>query len=108
MYIVSLNLLDSDLVSSAKEAASNYMYNMQNNSDVTGVTGATVTMGKNKEYTAYQVYMYYPSDSTYLIAYWFESEDGKIRYIALEEPEELSGVKITDYLYIPESFSLSK
>jgi len=108
VYIVSLNLLDSELVSSAKEAATNYMYNMQNNSDVTGVTGATVTIGKNKEYTAYQVYMYYPSDSTYLITYWFESEDGKIRYIALEGPEELSGVKITDYLYIPESFSLSK
>ena len=108
VYIVSLNLLDSDLVSSAKEAASNYMYNMQNNSDVTGVTGATVSIGKNKEYTAYQVYMYYPSDSTYLITYWFESEDGNIRYIALEGPEELSGVKITDYLYIPESFSLNK
>lgn len=53
------------------------MYNMQNNSDVTGVTGATVTIGKNKEYTSYQVYMYYPSDSIYLITYWFESEDGK-------------------------------
>jgi len=107
VYIVSLNVLDSGTVSSAKEAASNYMYNMQNNSNVTGVTGATVTIGKNKEYTAYQVYMYYPSDSTYLITYWFETEDGKIRYIALEGPEELSGVKITDYLYIAESFSLT-
>ena len=106
VYIVSLNVLEG--TSSAKDYASNYMYNKQNSSDVTGVTGATVTIGKNKEYTAYQVYMYYPSDSTYLVTYWFEAEDGKIHYIALEGPQELDGVKITDYLYIPESFSLKK
>ena len=106
VYIVSLNVLEG--TSSAKDYASNYMYNKQNSSDVTGVTGATVKIGKNKEYTAYQVYMYYPSDSTYLVTYWFEAEDGKIHYIALEGPQELNGVKITDYLYIPESFSLKK
>ena len=104
VYIVSLNILDGQY--SAKEYASNYMYNKQNSNEVTGVTGATVTIGKNKEYTAYQVYMYYPSDSTYLVTYWFEADDGKVHYIALEGPQELSGVKITDYLYIPESFSL--
>ena len=106
VYIVSLNILNGQ--NSAKEYASNYMYNKQNSSDVTGVTGATVTIGKNKKYTAYQVYMYYPSYSTYLVTYWFEAEDGKVHYIALEGPQELSGVKITDYLYIPESFSLEK
>lgn len=107
VYIVSLNYFE-DSRYTAKEYASNYMYNKKNSSDVTGVTGATVQIGKNKEYTAYQVYMYYPSDGTYLVTYWFEAEDGKVHYIALEGPEELSGVKITDYLYIPESFSLNK
>lgn len=107
VYIVSLNYFE-DSQYTAKEYASNYMYNKQNSSDVTGVTGATVQIGKNKEYTAYQVYMYYPSDGTYLVTYWFEAEDGKVHYIALEGPEELSGVSITDYLYIPESFSLNK
>mgnify|MGYP004566698081 FL=1 len=106
VYVVSLNILNGQ--NSSKEYASNYMYNKQNSSDVTGVTGATVTIGKNKKYTAYQVYMYYPSYSTYLVTYWFEAEDGKVHYIALEGPQELSGVKITDYLYIPESFSLEK
>lgn len=106
LYIVSLNTLDA--TRTAKEYASNYMYNKQNSSEVIGVTGATVTIGKNKEYTAYQVYMYYPSDSTYLVTYWFEAGDGKVHYIALEGPQELDGVKITDYLYIPESFSLKK
>ena len=107
LYIVSLNYFE-DSEYTAKELASNYMYNKQNSSDVTGVTGATVQIGKNKEYTAYQVYMYYPSDGTYLVTYWFEAEDGKVHYIALEGPEELSGVSITDYLYIAESFSLNK
>lgn len=107
IYIVSLNYLEANGYS-AKDYASNYMYNKKNSGEVTGVTGATVKIGKNKEYTAYQVYMYYPSDNTYLVTYWFEAEDGKIHYIALEGPEELSGVKITDYLYIPESFSLKK
>lgn len=107
VYIVSLDYFE-DGEYTAKDYASNYMYNKLNSSDVTGVTGATVNIGKNKEYTAYQVYMYYPSDGTYLVTYWFEAEDGKVHYIALEGPEELSGVKITDYLYIPESFSLNK
>ena len=103
-YIITLNILDNQY--SAKQYASNYMYNKKNSSDVTDVTGATVTIGKDKKYTAYQVYMYYPSDSTYLVTYWFEAEDGKVHYIALEGPKELNGVKITDYLDIPESFSL--
>ena len=106
VYIVSLDVLENNQYS-AKELASNYLYNKKNDSNVTGVTGATVTIGKNKQYTAYQVYMYYPSDGTYLITYWFDAEDGKAHYIALEGPGELSGVKLTDYLYIPESFSLN-
>lgn len=107
IYIVSLNVLE-DTTYTAKEYASNYMYNKQNDSSVSGVTGATVQIGRNKEYTAYQVYMYYPRDNTYLITYWFEAEDGKTHYIALEGPEKLNDKNITDYLYIAESFSLSK
>lgn len=104
VYIVTLDIVDGQ--STAKEYASNFMYNKQNSNEVTDVTGATVTIGKNRKYTAYQVYMYYPSDSTYLVTYWFEAEDGKVHYISLEGPSELSGVKLTDYTYIPESFSL--
>ena len=106
VYIVSLNTVNG--TGTAKDYANNFMSNKQNSSEVTGVTGATVKIGKNKEYTAYQVYMYYPSDATYLVTYWFEAEDKKVHYIALEGPKELDGVKITDYLYIPESFSLKK
>ena len=107
LYIVTLNYFE-DSTHTAKEYASNYLYNKQNSNDVKGVTGATVKIGKNKQYTAYQVYMYYPLDKVYLITYWFEAEDGKVHYIALEGPSELNGMQITDYLYIAESFSLNK
>ena len=82
------------------------MYNMKQSEEVTGVTGSTIKIGKNKEYTAYQVYMLYQKEGVYLATYWFETEDGVVRYIALEGPAELNGVKLTDYLHIAESFSL--
>ena len=105
-FIVSLNSLEKQY--SAKEYASNFMYKMQNSSEVTDVNGATVTIGKNKQYTAYQVYMYYPSLSIYLITYWFEAEDNKVHYISLEGPGDLNGKGINDFLFIPESFQLTK
>lgn len=108
VYIVTMDYIREDTTHTAKEYAQSFLYQKKNDSNVSGATGATVKIGKNKEYTAYQVYMYYPSDGTYLVTYWFESEDGVIRYLALEGPTELSGTKITDYLHIPESFSLNK
>ena len=101
-YIITLDYMDDNQYT-AKDYASNFMYNMQNDSSVTDVTGATVTIGKNKEYTAYQVYMYYPADAVYLVTYWFEAEDGKTHYIALEGPSD-----VVNYTYIPESFRLTK
>lgn len=107
IFIVSLNCIEGNQYT-AKEYASNFMYNMMNSSQAADVTGATVLIGKNKEYTAYQVYMYYPSENIFLITYWFDAGDGKVRYIALEGPAEVDGMKISDYLYIAESFSLTK
>lgn len=104
-FIISLNVID-DNTYTAKEYASNYYYNKQNDTDITGLSSATVKIGKNKEYTAYQVYMYYPDDATYLVTYWFEAEDGYTHYIALEGPEKLGDTKITDLTVIPESFRL--
>ena len=103
-----MDYIREDTTHTVKEYAQSYMYQKKNDPTVSGVTGSTVKIGKNKEYTAYQVYMYYPSDGTYLVTYWFKTEDEVIRYLALEGPAELSGTKITDYTYIPESFSLNK
>ena len=101
--IVTLNVREG---TNAKGYATSFMTYMQNSNEVDNVTIATVKIGKNKEYEAYQVYMYYPSDDIYLITYWFSAEDGKTHYISLEGKKEVDGVKLTDYLYIPESFSL--
>ena len=48
------------------------------------------------------------NDDVYLITYWFSAEDGKTHYISIEGKKEINGVKLTDYMYIPESFSLNK
>ena len=106
-YIVTIDYIREEGYT-AKQLASNFLYQMQQSTEVTGVKGATVKIGKNKEYTAYQVYMLYPEDGIYLITYWFETEDKEIRYLALEGPTESNGVKLTDYLYVPESYSIKK
>ncbi len=108
VYIVTMDYIREDATLTAKEYAKKFLAQKKNDPSVSNVAGNTVKIGKNKEYTAYQVYMYFVSDGTYLVTYWFETEDGVIRYLALEGPTELSGTKITDYLYIPESFSLNK
>lgn len=108
VYIVSMDYIRESTTYTAKEYAQSYMYQKKNDPTVSGVTGSTVRIGKNKEYSSYQIYMYYPNDGTYLVTYWFQSEDGVIRYLTLEGPTELSGTKITEYLHIPESFTLNK
>ena len=108
LYIVTMDYVRDNQGYTAKELAQSYLSQMKNSSEVSNPTGSTSYIGKNKEYKAYQVYMYYPSDGTYLVTYWFDTGDGVVRYLALEGPAELSGVKITDYLYIIESFSLNK
>ncbi len=108
VYIVILDYVKESNNFTAKQMAQNFLNGMKSSTEVAGVTGSTVKIGKNQEYLAYQVYMYYPSDGTYLVTYWFDTGDGVVRYLALEGPAELNGVKITDYLHIPESYSITK
>ena len=108
VFIVSLEVIEKEGNYTAKDYAANFMYQMKNSDEgVTDINSATVKLGKNKEYTAYQVYMYYPDTAKYLIVYLFDAEDGKLHYIALEGPKGVSGKKLSDYLFIPESFSLT-
>ena len=105
-YIVTLDYVDNADYGTnlnAENLATSFLAKSKEDENLEGVTGATVTIGKDKEYTAYQVYMYYKNEGTYLVTYWFDAEDGYIHYIALEGPEG-----VTDYLSIPESFSLTK
>lgn len=101
-YIITLDYI-ANANNTAKQAAENYLALKKQDSQVTDVNGATVTIGKTKKITAYQVYMYYPAEKTYLITYWFDGDDGYIHYMALEGPDDVS-----DYLFIPKSFSFTK
>ncbi len=106
-FILSVDIVRADIT--AKEYAQIVMAESQKESGVGEVKGATVTIGKNKQYTAYQVYMSYPAQGKYLVTYWFEAEDGKVHYIGIEGPVVASdGRKLTDYLKIVDSFSLTK
>lgn len=101
-YIVTLDYVESP-AATAKVIASSYYNKMLVDESVTGVEADTVQIGKTKKYTAYQVSMYYPSLSIYLVTYWFDAGDGNLHYIAIEGPEGLE-----EYSSIPESFMLTK
>lgn len=103
VFIVSLDVIESGGYT-AKDHASSYALRMKEDSSISDVTTSTVKIGKNNEYTAYQVYMYYPNFSEYLITYWFDTGDGDVHYIALEGPSEANSMKLTDFLAIPQSF----
>lgn len=104
VFIFTMDVVP-DKSRTAKEYASNYYNSMANSSEIVGLTAATVHVGN---YEAYQVYMLYPASNTYLITYWFTTDDGYTHYMALEGPEEMSGIKLYDLTSIPESFRLKK
>ncbi len=77
--IVTLNAWQ-DSNNNAKDAAS-ATWNSMEQEGAKDVTGATVQIG---EYTAYQVYGFYPNQSKVLVTWFFEAEDGYIHYVAAE------------------------
>lgn len=96
--VVTLNAWQ-DPNNSAKNAASAVWVSMEQEG-AKDVTGATVKIG---EYTAYQVYGFYPNQSKTLVTWFFETDDGYIHYVAAEA--------LTDDIYeivnrIEKSFSL--
>lgn len=105
-YIVTLDYIDPSEYPTemdAKKLAGVLLTQSKEDSNISGVTGATVTIGKDKKYTAYQVYMYYIQENSYLVTYWFDGDDGYIHYLAIEGPDG-----IADYLSIPESWRATK
>ncbi len=97
-YILTMNAFDSS-VYDAKGYATLTANNMQNE----GVTKLTTAMVKVANYNAYQVYGYYTSDNTWLVVWYFKTEDEMVHYLAVEGPDNLS-----DNFKIPDTFSLSK
>lgn len=106
VYIATLDYVEGTY--DAKESAASHEKLESNNADVTEVNSKVVTIGKNKKYTAYQVSSYYKSEDLRLITYWFNTDDGVLRYIAIEGPDELDEMKLSDFYSIPDSFSITK
>ena len=95
--IVSMYALKSE--HTAKEYADGAYSNALDDEDQEDVTGATVKVGK---YTAYQVYSYFEDDEVWLVRWYFDTEDGYYRYIAIEGPT------YSDVFEMVDTFSLTK
>lgn len=90
--ILTLNVIDGY---DAKTYASLLMAALEDESDVTGLTGAKVKVGD--KYEAYQVYCYYTSSSQYLVMWCIDSPSAvKTYYIAAEFVYENSD--LVDYV----------
>ena len=107
VYIVSLDVVKESTYN-AEQVAKSYLNSKKQDTSISNLQTSVVKIGKNNEYTAYQVSMFYPSVNSYLITYWFEAEDGNVHYIGLEGPEKLeeNNVSISGFKSIPESFRL--
>lgn len=93
LYAVPTSQLD------AYTYASNVKTNLSNE-NVTNLTGAKV---KVAGYDAYQVYGYYSNENIWLVCWFFEGEDGKTHYIAVEGPD-----KTSEFFNIPDTFTLTR
>ena len=94
-YIISLNIVDGDV--SPYTAATNIK-----NHIITENADAKVVYTKISKYYGYKVEAKYP-DGTYLDAYLFKTDDGKLHYISIEGPD-----KDNDSFKIPDTFSVNK
>ena len=102
VWIVTLDsYIPSTSYQSAESMSQASLYNIQNNeSNISDVKNTIVKLGK---YDAYQNSCLYSSDNTWLVEWFFETEDNIIHYISIEGPDNSS-----DYFKIPDTFSLTK
>lgn len=97
-YILTMNVYDKGN-SSAKDYAASASNTLQKN-NVSKLTTATV---KIDDYTAYEVYGYFEDNKKWLFTWYFEAEDNKIHYLAVEGPDHSS-----PYFKIPNTFKLGE
>ena len=95
LYILTMMNTDTTKLS-AYQYASNYAKSIQSE----GIT-PTTAMANMGNYTAYQVYARYTSDNTWLVAWFFETPNGKTHCISVEGPDANN-----EAFKIPETFTL--
>lgn len=98
-YILTMTSFEKD-GSTAKDRANFLAATLKEENEVTDLTGATVTIAN---YTAYQVYCYYPNEKIWLVTWIFEAEDDKIHFLSVEGPDRNS-----EHFNIPKTFTLKK
>ena len=94
-YIVSLNTVEEG--TTPYSAATNIK-----NHIITENADAKVVYSKIAKYYGYKVEAKYP-DGTYLDAYLFKADDGKLHYVSIEGPDNTN-----DNFKIPDTFSINK
>ena len=94
-YIISLNTVSEDITPYA--AATNIK-----NHILTENADAKVVYTKISKYYGYKVEAKYP-DGTYLDAYLFKTENGKLHYVSIEGPDNTN-----ESFKIPDTFSINK
>ena len=94
-YIVSLNTVEEG--TTPYSAATNIK-----NHIITENADAKVVYSKIAKYYGYKVEAKYP-DGTYLDAYLFKADDGKLHYVSIEGPDNTN-----DNFKIPNTFSINK
>ena len=97
-YIISL-----DALSTTEISAQDYALGTANQLESVGVSdikGATVKLAG---YEAYQVYGYHQEQNKWVLAYFFEAEDGNTHYVGIEGID-----KENEAFKIPDTFKLKK
>ena len=104
VYTFELSVLN-DESGSAEELSSNFYSSRVGLNNVTNLNREVKTLGS---YVLYEVYMYLESKGTHLTTYWFETPDGNIRYMSLEGPEKYENSGFAEFIFILDSFKLTK
>lgn len=95
LYILTMMNTDTTKLS-AYQYASNYAKSIQSE----GITPSTATV-KMGDYTAYQVYARYTTENIWLVAWFFETPNGKTHCISVEGPDASN-----EAFKIPDTFTL--
>lgn len=99
--VVTLSYYDVDGLD-AHQAAQNFSAGLfeQDYIDSDSIQGARVKLGQDK-IDCYQVYCFYPADKQFLVAHFFDGDDGYVHYLAIEGTE-------SETFELADTYSLTK
>ena len=96
IYAITLDTSDS-------LNAEEFVYTARNQLQSAGVEGFVVTKVKFNDYDAYKLSGYHQGNNKYVLAYFFNADDGIAHYVGVEGPDNNS-----EYFKILDTFNLKK